>query len=126
MEADDFARKTLSWQEINEQHMLLIEKIGALRLSLLSPNRRETQQRLIDDLLEFANNHFVFEENAMKRQDVPAYQAIRNEHDAFLQKTSLLRQGLDHKGFRSAMELLSFLTDWLQDHIQLTGIQHAG
>jgi hemerythrin len=105
--------------------MKLVEKINVLHQSLLDNKGREVQNKIIEDLVVYAEVHFAAEEKQMLKLNYPGYQKHKVEHDAFTAKALDLQQRVTQSEFVLTLEVLSFLKNWLQDHILGTDKEYS-
>jgi hemerythrin len=112
-------------RELDAQHMTLVDKINVLHQSLLDNKGREVQNKIIEDLLVYADVHFAAEEKQMRNLNYPGYQKHKQEHDTFTAKALDLQQRVTRSGFVLTLEVLSFLKNWLQDHILGTDKEYS-
>ena len=104
--------------EIDKEHEHLFELLNQTNTALLVPDAdvAAITSRLLNELYDYAMEHFAHEEAYMRSIDDPELNRQMTEHEAFRNKvTSALTEGdltLD-----TAKELLSFLAKWLYRHI---------
>ena len=104
--------------EIDKEHEHLFELLNATNAALHVENADVAgiTSRLLNELYEYAINHFAHEEAYMLEIDDPELSRQTVEHEAFREKvTSALAAGdltLD-----TAKDLLTFLAKWLYRHI---------
>jgi hemerythrin-like metal-binding protein len=109
--------------EIDRQHRILVDALIEARASLSGDAADPLFERITRDLLAYAIYHFDAEEQAMRRHrydaDAPDAAAMHlTEHRRFSERVVALRQAarMGEPGSRAA--LLSFLEDWLANHIK--------
>lgn len=111
--------------EIDEQHKTLIEKINRLHQAMLDNKGREVQKPIIDAMADYAASHFEKEEKYMQRYGFPGLHDHRTEHDKFTAKAIELKERFDSAGFVLSLEILTFLKNWLQEHILVTDKKYS-
>jgi hemerythrin-like metal-binding protein len=116
---DDFATGV---QEIDEQHMILVETLSEARTLLDDNPDPETVDALTNDLLSYALYHFETEEQLMAHhryaEATPAAAAKHlAEHRNFSARVVAMRDALGDGTRMGPDALLAFLEDWLTHHI---------
>ena len=119
---DDFVTGV---QEIDEQHMILVNTLNEASTKLTSDNSQSVLLSFTGDLLAYALYHFETEEALMQQYDYQASDQMEmqqhlKEHRGFSQQVLAVREQL-HAGKKVEIpELLDFLYQWLADHILKT------
>jgi hemerythrin len=112
-------------REIDAQHKTLVEKINMLHQAMLDNKGREAQKIIIDGMVDYANVHFENEEKYMLRLKYPGYHIHKTEHERFTAKALDLQERFNNAGFVLSLEILSFLKDWLKEHILVTDKEYS-
>lgn len=115
---------------IDDQHKVLVNTLNEVNARLAVCVTRDLLQQITRDLLSYAIYHFETEEALMKDYDYAGLSAAenekhRNEHRSFSQQVVALREGLRDGRLVTREELLSFLNNWLVNHILNTD-KHLG
>ncbi|MCP5459654.1 MAG: hemerythrin family protein [Gammaproteobacteria bacterium] len=100
-------------QEIDKQHMDLLNILNDLNESLQGVRRKEVRTEVLNKLIEFIKVQFSVEESLMRILDYPDYREHKAEHDRLLLKVGELGED----GTTPTHELLIFLRKWLFNHI---------
>lgn len=108
--------------EIDRQHRILVNSLIEARIKLTDDASDPLFERITRDLLGYAIYHFDAEEQLMRRcgYDAAAPDAAAShlaQHRGFSERVVALRAAarLGEPGSKAA--LLSFLEDWLANHI---------
>ena len=106
---------------IDEEHTRLFE-LGNQLYDLLSnefiPDKYDYIVEVIDGLKEYAQKHFQDEEEYMMSINYKRFFSHKIEHQAFLEKVGDFNlDSIDEDQKRVCLDLLSFVSDWLNDHI---------
>jgi len=105
--------------EVDSQHMRLVETINALGTLLAKPGgaRVEAFKAVLGELSAYAQFHFAEEERLMRDVGVDqrhlAYQ--QHEHQSFIDETARIAE--NQSVMESADRLMKFLIHWLAYHI---------
>ena len=75
---------------------------------------------ILDEMIDYAANHFLTEETYMINIDFPGYIFHRNEHISFKEKVCDFQNRVVSGDYQVANEILEFLKQWLVNHIQKT------
>lgn len=108
--------------EIDEQHRILVNTLNEANAKLVGNASLEFLEQITRDLLSYALYHFEMEEELMQeygyRDDNAAdAEAHLQQHRGFSGKVVAVRDGLKAGTLISREDLLTFLNDWLIQHI---------
>ena len=110
---------------MDDQHGILLDTVTELRQAILSGTNREQVSELLDRLIEFTRMHFWSEEQLLDQHGYPSLDKHRTEHRRLL--ASLLESS--HRVQRGEAihlrPLLTFLRDWLTEHIETLDQQYG-
>lgn len=104
--------------EIDNEHEHLFDLLNKTNNALLADNAdvAAITSRLLNELYDYATEHFAHEEAYMRSIDDPELNRQMAEHEAFRTKiTAYLTAG--DLSLATAKELLTFLAKWLYRHI---------
>jgi hemerythrin len=105
-------------REIDEQHHWLVEKVNSLYYSLATRQDEDLGVTSINDLLNYAWEHFETEENLFRRIGFPEAEEHIGEHQRFAEKVSDYRTRFIAGQKPVFPELLDFLSTWLTEHLR--------
>jgi len=113
---------------IDEQHKVLVNTLNEANARLAGNVTRELLEQITRDLLSYAIYHFETEETLMQEYGYAGLatgdaEKHRQEHRSFSQQVVALREGLRDGRLVTREELLSFLNNWLINHILYTDKQ---
>lgn len=109
----------------DEDHKRLITTINKLHDAMLDGRGADQAQSILEELAEYAQNHFATEEALMKKTAYLELDSHRAEHRVFLQKVEQFRA--EHAGCNrcDAIELAEFLREWLTRHVAKTDRRYS-
>lgn len=122
-------RYALGIGEIDRQHKKLFE-IGARLFDIASTSSSVDYYdqiiELVDELLDYTEYHFNYEEDLMKKYNYNGFEQQIHEHSYYIQKmknTSSKKIEIDQK--KSTLELIDFLAEWISSHIVFSDRKYA-
>ncbi len=108
----------LNIAEIDAQHHKLVDMINELNDAMRQSKGKELLARILNGLVAYAGTHFKVEEVYFAKLGYPETEKHKAEHAAFVRKVSEFKQGFDAGKLGMSMQVMSFLSDWLQHHIK--------
>lgn len=116
-------------EKIDEQHRKLID-IGAKLEDMLyagdSLDYYDYIMETINELKDYADYHFSFEEKLMREFDYPELEEHRMEHLYFIKRIDkIAMQDIDSQQISVISETLNFLAKWLFSHILDSDMKYA-
>jgi len=103
--------------DIDKQHKHLIDIINRLHSAILSGKDSEALSYIMTDLVYYTIYHFETEEKFFDEHNYPQSEQHKNEHKDLAQKVAVLKQKHDSGEKVLSIDVMSFLREWLQDHI---------
>ncbi len=111
---------------IDEQHKKLFGFINKTIYAMEHSDSTEELKEELEEMINFAQEHFETEENYMIEFDYPEYEDHYEEHYDFITKT-IAHLGMVVKGdYHISNELIKYLKQWLVNHIQVSDRQYIG
>ena len=105
-------------KEIDEQHQHLISMINQLYKNISNVSLDEILlAQTLDELIEFAKNHFGTEEKYFDKFGYPEAEHHKSIHRLFTEKISLFKEGYKNKKVKISFYLIDFLEDWFLNHL---------
>ena len=116
----------LALPEIDAQHKGLFSIINELWICVIKSGSKENMAELIDRLEDYTRTHFAEEETLLREHQYPAAKLDEHirQHQEFVAKIDWARGKLLNEP-SSALQLLSFLREWLAGHINGSDRQYA-
>ncbi len=109
---------------LDEQHKELIKMINKLVESNQLSADSEIVSETLYDMTRYMNYHFRTEENYLLDSDYPGYSTHKQQHDQFMEKTIQFCEETINRKENIPAEVLSFLMDWLTNHILKSDMQY--
>ena len=106
--------------EIDDEHKRLFELIAEIDAALKTDmDSVTTAMSLLNELKQYAVNHFAHEEAYMASINDPELNRQQKEHQAFVEKVNSYRFSdiTDETAKTLILELLEYLSKWLMGHI---------
>ena len=103
--------------ELDEQHKQLIRLINEFCDAVTQKRSKEAQVILLGGLAAYTKTHFATEERYFARFGYPGAAAHRKEHDELVQQVADIRRRVEEGRLVVSIEILNFLTRWLNEHI---------
>jgi len=110
----------------NEDHRRLVGFINDLHGGIVSGLGIAQMTYILDGLIDYTKNHFAREEEMMAKHDYPDIKAHRREHYELMKQVAEFSARLGEGKASFTLELMSFLKDWLVNHIKVTDMKYRG
>lgn len=102
-------------EEIDQQHKKLFELINEAHDCAAKENDSEKIRRIVEKMIDYADEHFSTEEKLMDGYDQAEYHC--EKHTAFKAKTQELTETLNKGEPVDPLSIFHFLAEWLSAHI---------
>ncbi len=124
---------TLKWtdqysvniQEIDSQHQRLINLVAALDDAMRQGKGRDVLDKTMKELIHYTRSHFAAEERLMAANGYPDYEDHKSRHQKMTQKVLDLHDQCRQGRKTMAIDVMTFLQDWLHKHIMGTDKKYA-
>ncbi len=114
----------LGLQEIDEQHHQLFDLINDLWEHLVQHSPASAVLLTLTDLERYTLTHFTAEETFMRVMRYEGFDEHKAQHARFVARVAAERAGLQ-AGRELGFDVLTFLKDWLVDHILVADKAYA-
>ena len=106
--------------EIDLDHRQLVGIINELYEAMKEGRGRDVINQTVDRLIDYIGEHFDREESIMRAAGFPNLGRHEREHQGF--RAAVLEMDVRRRAGcgPSAIELLTYLSDWLRDHVTST------
>ena len=110
---------------IDAQHRNLFAVAEDLYAAMSTGQGRAAVGRTLDRMVQYTASHFAHEERLMRLHNFPDFEVHKAEHDKLT--AQVLQFQADYRAGKVTItvQLLQFLRDWLQKHIQGSDQQYA-
>jgi hemerythrin len=103
---------------IDGQHRNLFRMAGELYTAMTSGQGKAALGRILDRLVEYTRVHFEHEERLMRQSGFPGLAQHAAEHRALTRQVEQFQADFASGRTALSVQLLQFLKDWLERHIQ--------
>jgi hemerythrin len=110
--------------QFNEDHRRLVGFINDLHGGIVSGLGISQMTYILDGLIDYTKEHFGREEELMTKHDYPGLKGHRREHYELMKQVSEFKSRLTEGKASFSIELMSFLKDWLVNHIKGTDMSY--
>jgi len=104
--------------EIDTQHQRLIRMINDLNDAMRQGKGKEVLGKIITGLITYTRTHFKAEEDYFAQFGYPDAATHKQEHVRFVEKVASFKQEFEQGKLGLSLEIMSYLSDWLQGHIK--------
>lgn len=105
-------------KKIDEQHQKLIQLINDLHEAMRQRKTNEALGKIIDELIAYTTSHFLTEETYFEQFQYIDRLAHKRRHSEFVKKVGEFQKEFTSGKLMLSMEIMTFLKDWLVNHIQ--------
>jgi len=104
-------------KSIDEQHQKLVQYLQDLDIAIVQKNEKVILHKILHDLYEYIDFHFQTEEKYFRSVNYPETEQHLIEHVNFMRKVNEFVQDYESGNTDISIEIMSFLVDWLINHI---------
>lgn len=115
----------LGLNEFDEHHKHLVDLLNATYDIFTGKADREALGEVFDKLIDYATYHFAAEEKWMGLRGYSGLKRHREEHAEFCRRIVEIQFDLHRGKTYLSLELLTFLRNWLSDHILRSDTDYA-
>jgi hemerythrin len=110
---------------IDAQHQGLFAIGRELYAAMSAGQGKSVLARLLDRLVQYSTVHFAHEERLMQLHHYPDFARHKAEHDALVKQVVAFQTEFNGGRATMAVQVLHFLKDWLEKHIQETDFAYV-
>lgn len=111
--------------EIDQQHQKLVSMINDLNDAMKQGKGKDVLGKIVNGLVSYALTHFSTEETYFDRFGYPETDSHKKEHVAFVKKVSEFKNGFEKRKLSLSIEVMTFLSDWLKNHVKRTDMKYS-
>ena len=112
-------------KEIDEQHKRLIAMLNELSDAMAAGKGKEVLGKILNGLVSYTASHFQTEEKYFNTYSYPDSVNHKKEHEGFVKKARELKQGFDSGKFVMTAEVMTFIGDWIKNHIKVADKKYS-
>jgi hemerythrin len=111
------SRYAVHIEEVDRQHQKLIELINTLYDAMSVGKGKDVLGQVLSELVEYTTYHFDTEDRLFREYGYPDHEQHKKEHEVLTAKTKTLKQAFDTGNKKLSIDVMLFLSSWLNDHI---------
>lgn len=108
---------SVGYDLFDKQHQQLIEMINNLYSAFLSGEANDKALEVVNEMINYTDYHFKSEEKYFDQYNYPETEKHKEIHKSFVDKSVELKEGLKSGKVTVSYEIMTFLRQWLIDHI---------
>lgn len=105
--------------EVDDEHQQLFRLCADLQSAMMAGVPSQEVQSIVDQLAMHVAAHLSHEERQMRAAGYPLYAWHQRQHHTARSRLTALERRARRGDRDAALELLEFLSGWLNDHIRL-------
>lgn len=102
---------------IDNDHRYLFKLINDFFDSFMNGSSDEESIALMEGLISYTILHFKREEELMLKSDYPFFENHKKEHRKLIESVTKFKKTINTSSNDATTELLSFLSNWLINHV---------
>ena len=108
----------------DNDHKELIAIANRLHDSITVGAQQGVLAPILNELVKYTIYHFGHEEGMMLQYSYPDYDKHKSEHDSLIEKVQDFDDQVQSGKTSISLSLISFLKDWLVNHIMVTDMEY--
>lgn len=105
---------------IDGQHKKLVDLINELHEAMSKGKSKEVAAKIISSLVSYTKEHFTYEENVLQKAGYVGIMGQKTQHMGFVKKINDFQNDFNSGKVAVSIEILTFLKQWLLDHIMVS------
>ena len=127
------AKSYLEWKDeysvgidsIDQQHKRLVNLINQLHTAVTYSTGEEFEREALDELVDYTKTHFSYEEGLMEQNGYPDLEPHKAQHKKMIETVEQVLAEYQRDQDAAMKKALSFLSDWLINHINGTDKEYS-
>ena len=111
--------------KVDQEHKKLFEMINELTGAMKAGQGKDVLGNILDGLISYTTFHFQTEEDYFQKVKYPGAAEHKKEHVAFVEKVTEFKKDFDAGRATISVNILLFLSKWLQNHIKGTDQKYS-
>ncbi len=112
--------------KVDEQHKHFMSIINKLYDALMvDQHPKPVIEKIVNELVDYTDYHFKTEEDWFEKHNYPAKEAHKAQHDKLRSQVYKLRDDFAANRIEIDLSVLSFLTEWLVEHILGSDMEYS-
>ena len=112
-------------KSIDDEHKELIAMLNEFYDNLVLESNKKNIAALLKKMKDYTVYHFRNEEEHLKLYAYPHFEVHKKEHMNFIEKVSEMEKRFNDGKFILSLEVITFLKDWLQNHIMISDKKYS-
>ena len=112
-------------RSIDAQHRSLFGIGAELYAAMSAGQAKAALNKILDRLVQYTQSHFAHEERLLQLHGYPEFAAHKAQHDQLTAQVLAFQTDLSGGKTTMSVQLLRFLKEWLEKHIQETDRRYA-
>jgi hemerythrin len=111
--------------EFDLHHQHLLDLLNKTYDEYMSRSAEHDIGVVLDELADYACFHFACEESWMENTYYPDIEKHKAEHHSFTRRVADIQHDFHNYGMNISLEIITFLNDWLINHILKTDAKYS-
>jgi hemerythrin len=112
-------------KQFDDQHKKLIDMVNELHDAMKVGKGKDLLEKILAGLIQYTVTHFANEERLMKQHNYPGYEQHKKEHHLLTLQVKDVQKKYHEGDAVLSQSVLTFLKEWLQNHIKGTDKNYA-
>ena len=112
-------------KSIDNEHKEFIAMLNEFYDNIVLESNKKNISEILKKMKDYSIYHFSNEEEELKRYGYPGFEAHKKEHGNFIEKVNEMEKRFIDGKLILSLELITFLKDWLQNHIMVSDKRYS-